>query len=241
MRFSLLIIPLIGFLLALQYWKSRDYIYQIYYDFTYQNPTITSKNTIDSLLKKLSTVKYKKLDKAYMNYTKSDVKKYRSMLANETYYEVKNEQIYQKIVGNFRIKDFMAKDQYYKKCLFEKNTTQYWLINKKLLYSILHLQKELIKKNYDPNAFYIVNGHRHPKYNEQKGGAGRSRHIKGEAADLIIQDINLDGSYTKADKDIVLEIVDKMVIGNRGGVGRYPKTRTVHIDVRGKRARWDSF
>ncbi|MEM6723537.1 MAG: D-Ala-D-Ala carboxypeptidase family metallohydrolase [Bacteroidota bacterium] len=115
------------------------------------------------------------------------------------------------------------------------------MIDEKLLFAIQELQAELTAKDHDPKAFTIRSGHRHPKRNEEVKGAKVSRHIKGQAVDLIIGDINQDGQYTPEDKQIVLDIVNKKVIGNFGGVGRYPGTRTVHIDVRGFRARWDSY
>jgi len=50
-----------------------------------------------------------------------------------------------------------------------------------------------------------------------------------------------DGKSTKEDKDIVLDTLEKKVIKNEGGLGSYPGTQSVHYDVRGVRARWDSF
>ncbi|MEL6669954.1 MAG: hypothetical protein AAFP08_13345, partial [Bacteroidota bacterium] len=80
-----------------------------------------------------------------------------------------------------------------------------------------------------------------PKENASAGGASLSRHILGQAIDMLIGDINRDGRYTDIDKQIVLDIANQDIIGDRGGIGRYPGTRTVHIDVRGYRARWDSY
>jgi len=65
--------------------------------------------------------------------------------------------------------------------------------------------------------------------------------MKGQAIDMTIGDINKDGTFTKEDKKIVLDICDKKVIGNKGGIGLYPGTRAVHIDVRGYKARWNSY
>jgi len=35
--------------------------------------------------------------------------------------------------------------------------------------------------------------------------------------------------------------LEKKVIKNEDGLGLYPGTQSVHYDVRGVRARWDSF
>jgi uncharacterized protein YcbK (DUF882 family) len=75
--------------------------------------------------------------------------------------------------------------------------------------------------------------------NEAVNGVENSRHILGQAIDIVIGDINRDGGYTVEDKQIVLDILEDKVIRNAGGVGRYPGTRTVHFDTRGFRARWD--
>ncbi|MEO0339959.1 MAG: DUF882 domain-containing protein, partial [Bacteroidota bacterium] len=145
------------------------------------------------------------------------------------------------IEGPFRVNDFLCKDKYYRKCLYDKTAYQYWLIDKKLLYALLALQEELDRHDHDKDAFKIITSHRHPLQNEQLGGARKSRHLVGEAVDLFIKDINQDGRYTDEDKNIVLLLVDQKIIGDRGGVGRYPGSRVVHIDVRGHRARWDSY
>lgn len=46
---------------------------------------------------------------------------------------------------------------------------------------------------------------------------------------------------TAEDKQIVLDFLDKEIIGNKGGIGLYPGTKAVHFDVRGHRARWNSY
>ena len=96
-------------------------------------------------------------------------------------------------------------------------------------------------KGHNPYAFRIRNGFRHPAYNKLVSGANKSRHIAGEAIDLHIKDINRDGKYTEKDKAIVIDILEKQVIRGEGGIGKYPGTRAVHFDVRGYRARWDTY
>jgi hypothetical protein len=39
----------------------------------------------------------------------------------------------------------------------------------------------------------------------------------------------------------VLDLLEKEIIKSSGGIGRYPGTRAVHFDVRGYKARWDSY
>ena len=63
--------------------------------------------------------------------------------------------------------------------------------------------------------------------------------IVGEALDLRINDINDDGRRTQADKQIVLDLLEQHIIKDKGGIGKYPGTMSVHFDVRGYKARWD--
>jgi len=132
-------------------------------------------------------------------------------------------------------------DKYYKQCVRNKSDAVTCALNKKIFYKTLQLQQELDKQGYNKSGFVIRNGHRHPRYNERVGGAKKSRHIKGEAVDISIRDINKDGKSDKKDKDIVLDILEKKVIKNEGGLGLYPGTQSVHYDVRGVRARWNSY
>ncbi len=226
---------------SLSYWKSRDFLFQIFYDLSHSQTDITRKQSVDEILQQFETVAFENLDPGYLNSTNSNDPKFKSILGGSTFYKIKRSQINIKVAGQFRVKDFMAKDQFYRKSLFDKDFEQYWLIDKKLLYKIIELQQELKAKEYNPKAFWIRYGHRPPQLNSEVNGANFSRHINGQAADLVIKDVNQDGKYSEEDKTIVLDLVENTIIVNEGGVGRYPGTRTVHIDVRGKRARWDDY
>jgi uncharacterized protein YcbK (DUF882 family) len=87
----------------------------------------------------------------------------------------------------------------------------------------------------------VRNGYRHHAHNFASGGAKASRHRMGDAIDLVVGDVNGDGSEDEDDKSIILTLLDRHIIRNEGGVGRYPGTQSVHMDVRGHRARWDSY
>ncbi|MEL7340602.1 MAG: D-Ala-D-Ala carboxypeptidase family metallohydrolase [Bacteroidota bacterium] len=231
---------LAGAIALSQYWRSRDFVERYYYDRTHSQETVSSKKAIQSILAEFERVPYAKLDPDYLRQTASDEAVFRKMLSNKHYYLIPGDAIYRKIVGDYRIADFLPKDQYYRQHVLDLGDSElYWLVDPKLLYAFLQLQQELAKQGYQSDAFVIYNGYRHPAYNRKIGGANRSRHILGQAVDISIRDINGDGRSTKADKEIVLDILDRTVIGNRGGLGRYPGTMSVHFDVRGRRARWD--
>ena len=75
-------------------------------------------------------------------------------------------------------------------------------------------------------ALIINSGYRCPTHNKNVGGASRSQHLKGTAADLRGVNMKPNQVHRHADK-----------IFSNGGVGKY-KTFT-HVDVRGTRSRWN--
>lgn len=94
-------------------------------------------------------------------------------------------------------------------------------------------------------ALDVHSGFRAPDHNRRIRRAARdSQHQYGDAADVAI-DANGDGRYTSIDSRMVglaVEIVELKHPDLVGGLGIYTSghTRTtyVHIDARGKRARW---
>ena len=76
------------------------------------------------------------------------------------------------------------------------------------------------------------------------GAAKASRHLAGDAIDFIVFDVNRDGKTNSKDVSIVFDILDKDIIGDKGGIGTYKNESSfinrqmIHIDSRGYRARW---
>lgn len=83
----------------------------------------------------------------------------------------------------------------------------------------LQLFREQIKKPILINSAY-----RYPAYNARIGGASRSRHMIGDATDIVVP-----GMKPK-------EVADVAERFGFDGVGRYPTF--THLDSRGYRARW---
>lgn len=230
-------------LFAWNYWRTRDWLEIRWYDKLNPQSYIDTKTEIDAVLNSLERIPFSELPQDYLTYTQSEEEPFQKMLNKQTYYKVKGRDIYRKLIGNHRIRDFLPKDRYYSAHLTDLGTesTLYLLLDKRLLYRFLELKKELKSQGYNPEGYRLKSVYRHPVHNQKVGGAGRSRHILGEALDISIRDINQDGRANQADKKIVLELLDKKIIGNRGGVGLYPNTMSVHFDVRGRRARWNSY
>ena len=74
----------------------------------------------------------------------------------------------------------------------------------------------------------VTSSYRPPAYNREVGGVSNSTHVDGLAADIYC-----DGLTTEQLHDIC-----EQVIGKRGGVGYYPKSGFIHVDLRGYEARW---
>lgn len=222
-------------------WQFRDKVLQIQYDLKNDTSEIYSKGKIKNILGSFEKINFSKLDKSYLSYTKSDQSKYKKLLQNLTFYKIKRTDLNKVIVGDFRLKEFICKDAFYKECVLNRRSEITVPFNEKIFYKTLHLLEELDRLGFNKYGFTLVNGHRHPKYNEQVGGASLSRHIRGEAVDITIDDINNDGWADKTDKDIVLDLLERIIIKDEGGIGLYPGTDNVHYDVRGHRARWNSY
>src|SRR5687768_1913407 len=108
--------------------------------------------------------------------------------------------------------------------------------------------KDTLKKRGLSTRLLVISTKRLKFHNDiqvEIGGAARgSRHLVGDAIDFIVFDINKDGKTNSTDVNIVFDILDKDIIGNKGGIGTYKKESSfinrqmIHIDNRGYRARW---
>lgn len=101
-------------------------------------------------------------------------------------------------------------------------------------------------RNASTVTLHVASGFRSPAHNgELSGTAQDSRHMYGDAADIAI-DANSDGRLTEIDARLVAaaaELVERKHPDLAGGIGLYITSDGggwpyVHIDVRGRRARW---
>lgn len=223
-------------------WRLKDFVYEKKYDLTNDQNEIHTKEEIRKVFNSLGQVAYSNLPQEYKIYTKSNIPPYRQLLLNKTYYIIQRDDLNRFVAGRVRLKELLPKDKYYKRSLSVKNQVIYFPMDIKVVYKLLELQIELRMKGYNPNGFELRNGYRHPRKNEEVRGAKLSRHIRGEAIDIIVKDVDQNGKYEESkDKQIILDLLEHKIIQSEGGIGRYPHTRSVHFDVRGKRARWDSY
>ncbi len=226
------------------FWQQLGYkedFYQWRYDITTRQKIVTSQQDINKIIDAFPTILFSDLEKEYLAHTKYNKSKYKKLAKGSNFLIINGKDIFKFVVGDFRIKDFLPRDNAYYANLNSLKTGKniYWLVDRKLLFKLLELQNVLHKNGYNETGFTIVNGFRHPAYNEKVGGAKLSRHLKGQALDIQIGDINNDGFANQKDKTIVLDLLENKIIKNQGGIGRYPGSMSVHFDVRGYRARWD--
>jgi hypothetical protein len=116
---------------------------------------------------------------------------------------------------------------------------------------------ELARRGHPVTGLVVMSGFRTPEYNESGGSpAGRSavsRHMYGDAADVFpdtaglgrMEDLNGDGRIDLRDAAFLGAAADAVEARHpelAGGIGVYPGNGAhgpfVHIDARGKRARW---
>lgn len=109
------------------------------------------------------------------------------------------------------------------------------------------LKTELKAKGYYPRMF-AISGRRWALDNwiltNWGGAAPKSKHLMGQAVDIIVLDVNDDGKSNSMDVDIVYKLLNEKIVSNNGGIGTYKNEKgfldrqMVHFDCRGYRARW---
>ncbi|NJO88125.1 MAG: hypothetical protein HC831_03530 [Chloroflexia bacterium] len=121
-------------------------------------------------------------------------------------------------------------------------------VNKKSIDYYISLKETVKSKGYE-DRMYVISGKRFKFYNSflvKYGNAvSTSRHLKGEAIDILVLDINNDGTADSKDVDLIYNILDKEIVKKQGGIGTYKNQsgfftrQMVHFDCRGYWARWE--
>jgi hypothetical protein len=151
---------------------------------------------------------------------------------------------------HFEIGQFLTKDQ-------ADVWPKYLVLDARLLDKLELTIAQLNAMGYPVKGLFVMSGFRTPRYNDLDLGptsrSAVSRHMYGDAADVYpddnhngrMDDLNHDGKVDEADAQIVLraaEEVEKRFPVLVGGIAVYRATSAhgpfVHIDCRGKRARW---
>lgn len=229
----------LGLVLAVLIPRSRFEVEQAFFGLFYQNSVISNIDEVDAILASFPTSLQKELPKSYLEQAGITTARFKK-LSRKKFYILRKRDLYRKVAGRVRIRDVFPLDENSYSLTIFSDEKLYWGIDPAILHKIIELRNILVSQGFDGDGFWVRYGYRHPSLNEAVGGAPISRHIAGDALDLVIEDINNDGKTDSLDKEIVLEICEKRLIRNKGGIGRYPWSQTIHIDLRGRRARWDS-
>jgi uncharacterized protein YcbK (DUF882 family) len=155
-----------------------------------------------------------------------------------------------KVSEHFALGQFLTKNQ-------ADVWPKYLVLQPRLLDKLELTIAELKREGYPVEGLFVMSGFRTPDYNEPGVGAGGrsavSRHQYGDAADVYpdthnlgrMDDLNRDGRVDLSDARILAhaaEVVEEQHPELVGGIGIYPANSAhgpfVHIDARGKRARW---
>lgn len=177
-----------------------------------QQEDVLSEEKIDSVLDQLTAVSYEDLPQQYLDYSHPECK-FDTELKNRTFYKLTGRQLKLKVVGEFSIEKFLAKDEYCK--TYRENPCpefeQYCLVDREVLHMMLELIIALKEKDYNKYGFHIRTADRHPTKNGEINGATYSQHMFGKSIDIGIDDINKDGKSTQTDKMIIHDLLEKIV------------------------------
>ena len=130
---------------------------------------------------------------------------------------------------------------------------KYTVLREELLVK-LELLTDLVKSHgVKFDRFVVFSGYRPPAYNWRVERGRNSAHIYGGAADIIVDvdndgrldDLNHDGQSNRKDSKLLASYAEELEAQHpelAGGIGWYSRTRSrgpfIHVDVRGKTARW---
>lgn len=157
------------------------------------------------------------------------------------------------VSDHFRLRDFITHDQ-------GTVWPKYLVLREPLVDKLELVIDELRAMGVAVKNVRVMSGFRTPQYNAQGVGAGGraqdSRHQFGDAADVYVangdrdwmSDLDGDGRITTRDAQVIAKAAESVELAHPefvGGIGIYAATSAhgpfVHIDVRGKRARWGAM
>jgi hypothetical protein len=150
------------------------------------------------------------------------------------------------LTPHFRLKQFVCKQP--------SDYPKYVALEERLLLKLESVLAAVNKAGYHCDTLHVMSGYRTPFYNALIDNVAYSQHQWGSAADVFIDkdenermdDLNRDGLVSKDDARVLFDLVDRLDRAPDarfvGGLGLYSGTRAhgpfVHIDVRGRTARW---
>lgn len=135
---------------------------------------------------------------------------------------------------------------------------KYVALNEALLGKLERVLEKVNAEGIPATTLHVMSGYRTPHYNRLLGNVAFSRHMYGDAADVFPDEQRRDGRMDDLNGDGVVDIRDSIVLRGwieelelayptffpTGGIGVYESTEAhgpfVHVDARGRAARWSS-
>lgn len=119
-------------------------------------------------------------------------------------------------------------------------------VNPKTIGYYQQLKEELTRRGYKDKIVVLSakRAHWHNQILTMYGASPKSRHLSGDAIDVLVMDINADGAMDSTDVNIAYEILDHKILKNKGGLGTYKtepwfwNRQMIHLDSREKKSRW---
>ncbi|HKH92578.1 MAG TPA: hypothetical protein VKA54_12280 [Gemmatimonadaceae bacterium] len=155
-----------------------------------------------------------------------------------------------RVSEHFRLRDFLTHDQ-------ASVWPKFLVLEMRNVDKLELVLNDLESRGVNVSGVKVMSGFRTPQYNKGGGNtggrAGLSRHMYGDAADILIDsngdgvmdDLNRDGRSSIEDARVISQAVDRVEAAHPeliGGAGVYPAASGhgpfIHIDTRGYRARW---
>jgi hypothetical protein len=166
--------------------------------------------------------------------------------APEGYIQVTPENLRTKLSPHFELRQFLCKQP--------GGFPKYVVLQEALPLKLETVIDALDRAGRKVDTLEIMSGYRTPFYNAGLGNVGDSQHTLGSAADVFVDrqhdarmdDLDGDGRVSRRDALWLFGLVDRLDRGPaarlKGGLGDYDSTAAhgpfVHIDVRGRLARW---
>jgi hypothetical protein len=166
----------------------------------------------------------------------------------EGFVEVTEHNLCTSVSPHFQLGQFLCKQS--------GDYPKYMVLRERLVLKLELILEKMNEAGYAYETLQVMSGYRTPHYNSAIGNVKYSRHLWGGAADIfadgnpvdgMMDDLNRDGEIDRRDAGVIYDIIEGMsgepwYAPFRGGLARYNKTSShgpfVHVDVRGRRARW---
>jgi len=162
--------------------------------------------------------------------------------------EVTQENMDTPVSPHFRLRQFLCKQA--------GGFPRYVVLDDRLPLKLEALLERARAAGLRVSGFQVMSGYRTPHYNRLLGNVKMSRHLWGAAADIYVDespkdgrmdDLNADGVSNFRDTAVLAALAEELEADSAegslaGGLGRYASNAAhgpfVHVDVRGKKARW---